>query len=51
MNVKCDCKEFIEWWPQLRDAQFIASEHGLKYTGPKARFCPWCGKELKKEED
>jgi hypothetical protein len=50
---RCDCAEWKKWWELERGAWSFLSVHGIKYpdNGPMFRFCPFCGKELKKDEN
>lgn len=42
----CDCGGWKLSEPQLQGFTMLAHYHGMKYTGTRFRFCPWCGKEL-----
>jgi hypothetical protein len=42
----CDCDGWKTGSPELRSFTVLAWTHGVKYTAPPFKFCPWCGKEL-----
>lgn len=51
-KVECsNCKEWKEGMTSITAAQLLAHNHGMKYTGKIFKYCPWCGKPLKVEED
>lgn len=41
----CNCKDWQEGHEQIVAAWAFCANHsgGPIYTGPLARFCPWCG--------
>lgn len=50
--MTCDCKDWKEWSPRLDDGRSIMVARGYpeyNWKGPKFKFCPWCGKEMKNE--
>jgi hypothetical protein len=43
-NVRCDCEEWIGSADQIFNAQIqYTLVTGIKYTGFKFEYCPWCG--------
>ncbi len=47
-KMECDCENYIKSMKELDSAQAIAWVHGWRYNGEFFKYCPWCGKELKK---
>jgi len=42
-EVYCICDDWKKSMPQVIEAQrMIFVRHGVRYTGSKMRFCPWC---------
>lgn len=51
-EIKCDCDDFKNSMPQIIDGQrLLFVTKGIEYTGKKIRFCPWCGKGIKMENN
>jgi len=48
--MKCDCPDW-KYMKQLDEIQYLAGMKGIYYTGKIFKFCPWCGKPLKPEEE
>lgn len=50
--MNCDCEGWKIGQSQV-DSAWMNSvlHHGPEYSGPHYKYCPWCGKELKKEEN
>lgn len=46
----CSCKKWEQGMPSLRAAVIIAQRHGFGYEGRVIKYCPWCGKKLKKKD-
>jgi hypothetical protein len=44
--MPCECQDWKVGEPQLRSFTTLAWTHGMKYTGEKFRWCPWCGRNL-----
>jgi len=47
----CICEEWRKTIEEMTGIFMNAFLHGVKFHGPYFRFCPWCGKELKKVEE
>jgi hypothetical protein len=46
----CNCKDWKENIGKLNAGFDLLAIHGGKgYEGKKIKYCPWCGKKLKKE--
>ena len=46
----CDCEDYKEGLTQIKNAQtLLYLTKGIKYTAPKFRYCPWCGKKLEEK--
>jgi hypothetical protein len=49
--MTCDCKQWKHGMLQIHSAQILAHNHGMQYTGEQFKYCPWCRKELIKDND
>ncbi len=49
--MKCDCEDWENSEPQIIDAQMLAWNHGILYTGTPFVYCPWCGKKLQDDKN
>ncbi len=53
--MKCpdDCEGWSVGWEQIIAAQVFCAfqSAGPKWTGPDAKFCPWCGERLVERRD
>jgi hypothetical protein len=47
---RCDCEDWKKWKIVEDSAWAFLYTHGIKYPsdGPKFKYCPFCGKELRK---
>ena len=43
----CTCNDWIRGTEEIDGQMDFCHAHGIKYTGPLFRYCPWCGKRLK----
>jgi len=50
-EMKCNCDGWKDSEPQIYGAQVLACTHGMPYTGARFKYCPWCGKELKSDDE
>lgn len=50
MRVACDCDDWKIAQHEIDSAVMLAHLHGSKFTFKVFRYCPYCGKELIKEE-
>ena len=41
----CTCIGWEKSMQQIEGTQFMAFNHGVKYTGKQMLYCPWCGKK------
>jgi hypothetical protein len=46
---RCDCEDWIHWQGIEGGVGSFLYAHGIKYPtdGPKFKYCPFCGKELR----
>ena len=49
--VRCYCDDWCKSFEQIASAQFVASAHGMMYTGKTFEYCPWCGRKLEIVDD
>lgn len=46
---ECKCEDFQKNIEYLQNAMAFCQNHGIKYDDfDYIRYCPWCGKKLKK---
>jgi len=45
----CKCKEYEPGVAQIDSAIGLAINHGIEYTAPPWKYCPWCGGEIWEE--
>ena len=46
-RMTCKCDDFKKWLEIEKGAWILLLVHGVKYTGPNMKFCPFCGERLK----
>lgn len=53
MARTCECEHFKRGMDWISGCEGLAYEHGSRFPGdvPIMRYCAWCGKELKDEEE
>jgi len=47
--MNCSCEQWKDGITELDAVIFYAHIHGVDYTNPTFKYCPWCGKELTKK--
>ena len=50
MTTNCTCQLWADTIKKINASIDIARIHGLDYNGEPFRFCPWCGRDLNKDE-
>ena len=50
-HMECDCIDWVNSLEQIIGAQTLAWTHGMEYTGTVVKYCPWCGKKLRRVEN
>ena len=40
---KCKCEEWDKYVNAMNVFYTLAHSHGIKYEGPRFKFCPFCG--------
>lgn len=49
MLLPCTCKEWVQYDAIERGERAYLFVHGMRYTGPTFKYCPFCGTEFKQD--
>ena len=45
-KTSCDCEDWATTGRQIVRLQLSYLMHGYEFSGPRFRYCPWCGSAL-----